>query len=284
MNTSNDLIFDIGTHNGEDARFYMHKGYRVIAIDANPEIIELNKAAFAQEAVAGKVTFLNYAIGATSGAEIEIYTNADSAQSSVFERAGGRNGAAQKVYKVETKSLDDLFGVYGIPYYCKIDIEGYDSIAISGISPDRKPRYISAESECTPLYDDPHDESKVLDVLNALHQKGYLKFKLVDQTTLRALGLNDFYARRTGLTHKMRRAVEKRLKNYSPEVSHHEWLAKKIAYPLVYDSSGPFGKDLEGEGAWVDYEGAKQLYLHNRRQLFKLSKQPSMWADWHATF
>jgi len=284
MNAINNLIFDIGTHNGEDAKFYIHKGFRVIAIDANPEIIEINKAAFAKEIAEDKIIFLNYAIGAISGAELEIYTNADSAQSSVFKHVGSRNGEAEKVYKVKTKSLDDLFDIYGIPYYCKIDIEGYDPFAISGINSDKKPLYISAESECTSLYDDPHNESKVLDSLKALHKLGYKKFKLIDQTTLIPLDFNNFYAIRAGLLHKFRRALEKRLKIYSRAVSHHEWLAKRFAYPFVYDSSGPFGMDMECEGAWMDYERAKKLYLYNRRQLFKLGKNSSMWADWHATY
>ena len=31
-----NLIFDIGFHKGEDTLFYLLKGYRVIAVDADP--------------------------------------------------------------------------------------------------------------------------------------------------------------------------------------------------------------------------------------------------------
>ena len=34
-----NLIFDIGFHKGEDTLFYLLKGYRVIAVDADPDLI-----------------------------------------------------------------------------------------------------------------------------------------------------------------------------------------------------------------------------------------------------
>ena len=34
--TSNNLIFDVGLHTGQDTAFYLKKGFRVIAIEANP--------------------------------------------------------------------------------------------------------------------------------------------------------------------------------------------------------------------------------------------------------
>ena len=35
----NDLIYDIGMHKGEDSEFYLRKGFRVVAFEANPELI-----------------------------------------------------------------------------------------------------------------------------------------------------------------------------------------------------------------------------------------------------
>ena len=42
-----DLIFDVGLHKGEDAAYYLRKGFRVVGIDANPDLIEWNKKRFA---------------------------------------------------------------------------------------------------------------------------------------------------------------------------------------------------------------------------------------------
>ena len=34
----NLLIFDIGCHLGEDSEFYLRKGFKVVAVEANPEL------------------------------------------------------------------------------------------------------------------------------------------------------------------------------------------------------------------------------------------------------
>jgi len=31
-----DLIYDVGLHNGADTAYYLHRGFRVVTIDANP--------------------------------------------------------------------------------------------------------------------------------------------------------------------------------------------------------------------------------------------------------
>lgn len=30
------LVIDVGMHNGDDTAYYLHRGYRVVAIEANP--------------------------------------------------------------------------------------------------------------------------------------------------------------------------------------------------------------------------------------------------------
>ena len=45
----NDLIIDVGMHRGEDANYYLKRGYNVIAIDANPNIIKYVNKKFEQE-------------------------------------------------------------------------------------------------------------------------------------------------------------------------------------------------------------------------------------------
>src|SRR5271157_4948051 len=34
-----DLIYDVGLHKGEDAEFYLRKGFRVVAFEADPDLI-----------------------------------------------------------------------------------------------------------------------------------------------------------------------------------------------------------------------------------------------------
>ena len=41
-----ELIYDIGFHKGEDTLFYLLKGYNVVAVDADIELIEEGKSSF----------------------------------------------------------------------------------------------------------------------------------------------------------------------------------------------------------------------------------------------
>ena len=43
------LVYDVGMNNGDDTAYYLHLGYRVVAIDADPTLIERAKLRFEQE-------------------------------------------------------------------------------------------------------------------------------------------------------------------------------------------------------------------------------------------
>ena len=36
-----NLIYDVGLHLGEDTEYYLKKGFRVIAFEANPELVDI---------------------------------------------------------------------------------------------------------------------------------------------------------------------------------------------------------------------------------------------------
>ena len=42
----NDLIFDLGFHNGDDTAYYLERGYRVLGVDANPSVIDAGSKQF----------------------------------------------------------------------------------------------------------------------------------------------------------------------------------------------------------------------------------------------
>ena len=280
---NNRLIFDIGSNYGDDALFYASLGYEVIAIDADPTIIKTVTEKYAGHEHGGRIKFLNCAITDQDGGTIDFYLNEDSAKNSVMSSVGNRNAGLTDVIQVATRTLHSLMNEYGVPFYCKIDIEGYDPVAVKSVAgAPELPQYMSAEAECK-ADEDKFSEEGIFDSLNALHQVGYTKFKLVDQTTLFVLGSEDFYASRETLLYKVRRKLEKITGLYSPLYTNKQRLIKKYKYPLVFDASGPFGGDLDG--TWITYEEAKKLYLFHRRSFFKsaFNRQYSLWADWHAT-
>ncbi|HEU5445029.1 MAG TPA: hypothetical protein VFU70_05640, partial [Pseudolabrys sp.] len=60
-----DLIFDIGMHSCEDTDFYLAKGFRVVAVDANPLMCKAALKRYADEAKEGRFTVVNHAISET---------------------------------------------------------------------------------------------------------------------------------------------------------------------------------------------------------------------------
>ena len=62
-----DLIYDVGMNNGDDTAYYLSLGFRVVAIDANPELVERAKARFANEIASQRLIILNVGIADQRG-------------------------------------------------------------------------------------------------------------------------------------------------------------------------------------------------------------------------
>jgi hypothetical protein len=62
MAMADDLIYDVGLHDGGDTGHYLRCGFRVLAIDANPVMMELAKKNYSEALLSGRLTLLNKAI------------------------------------------------------------------------------------------------------------------------------------------------------------------------------------------------------------------------------
>ena len=62
-----DLIYDVGMNNGDDTAYYLSLGFRTIAIEANPELVEHAKSRFARETASGRLIVLNIGIADHEG-------------------------------------------------------------------------------------------------------------------------------------------------------------------------------------------------------------------------
>jgi hypothetical protein len=56
------LIYDVGLHKGEDADFYLRKGYQVVAIEANGELVADAKRRFEDAITRGKLHVIHGAV------------------------------------------------------------------------------------------------------------------------------------------------------------------------------------------------------------------------------
>jgi len=140
------MIYDVGMHTGEDTAYYLHRGFKVIAIEANPELCQQAHVRFAREINKGRLVVLNVAIAREEGSAEFWICEGHTEWSSFYERAASRDGLPHHSIKVACKSFDSILSEFGIPYYIKIDIEGSDVVCLESLRKVRDlPKYISCE-------------------------------------------------------------------------------------------------------------------------------------------
>jgi FkbM family methyltransferase len=163
------LIYDVGMCDGADTAFYLAKGFRVLAIEANPELVERNQARFSREIKDGRLIILNKAIGPCPGKiDFDVHMSNEH-WSSIIPSRRERMVGQYRTIEVDCVTLDSVVKYYGVPYYLKIDIEQADLDAVrslDGLSD--RPKYLSAEAHSA-------------EIVECLHRQGYQFFKLIDQ-------------------------------------------------------------------------------------------------------
>lgn len=165
-----DLIFDLGMYEGQDSRFYLSKGFRVVALEANPELCRRNAEKFAADISRGRLTIVPKALWSEAGTHIPFYIF--SAWSSVYPNIAGRDNSPTTEVQVVTTTIAELFAEFGVPHYLKCDIEGADEIVCRQIAAERiKPNFVSFEDEYGEL-------PKIL------ADAGYDRFQFVNQGRL----------------------------------------------------------------------------------------------------
>lgn len=162
-----DLIFDIGFHKGEDAAFYLAKGFRVVGVEANPALIApaLERLGEQNE---GRLTIVNKALARENGREETFYVSTFSDWSSLRPKLASRAGQPTEI-RVQTVTLASLVAEHGTPYYLKCDIEGHDLVCAEQLCLlAERPPFVSFEAS--------H-----IDIFAALHAAGYRHCQLVNQ-------------------------------------------------------------------------------------------------------
>jgi FkbM family methyltransferase len=278
-----DLIYDIGLFDGEDTAYYLFRGYNVVAVDANPLMVERARLRFSKEILARRLTLVNAGVSESEGTA--TFWISDSPEWSSFDKAiASRNGTGHRPVPVPTVPFSQLLAEHGTPHYLKIDIEGNDRVCVDALRGRELPRYISMETECL-------GDSKVLSdeqaavTLELLREIGYLRFKLVNQNGWIPVGSNRaaYFVR-----HLFQSAARGRLRVRGlSKIAYRFTVPGRIAavsgFALSPGSSGPWGDQISGD--WMSFEKAKSVYLQARRLHFRRRVSPfSFWYDWHATY
>lgn len=182
-----DLINDIGMHKGEDAEFYLRKGFRVIGFEAEPDLIRFCENRLKEYIDQGQLTIIEGAIidpGEIDARQkrVQFYKNDDisvfGTVSSTWAERNARMGASSSLIEVDAINFANAIQEHGVPHYMKIDIEGSDMVCIEALRKFReRPDYISVESDKTSFMN-------IRREIDALNDLGYAHFQAVEQSQL----------------------------------------------------------------------------------------------------
>jgi len=186
-NKNHNLIYDVGMHKGEDTAYYLKKGFKVIAFEADPTLAEQCRQKFANEIEKGKLVIVEGAIIEFSTERENKNTvsffknNENSVWGTVDSNWADRNehlGTSNEVIEVQAIDFSKYLQQYGIPYYLKIDIEGMDLVCLEALKNfNEKPDYISIESEKVSF-------NKLIKEFELFKQLGYTKFQAINQQNI----------------------------------------------------------------------------------------------------
>jgi FkbM family methyltransferase len=245
-------VFDIGMYDGADTGYYLQSGYQVIAVEANPELVNNAKREFKTQIVSGQLTCVNAAIS-PYGKEVELtLCGQDLGSSSIFsDRIANR--LPKKGYAVSGVTLQQLFERYGLPHYLKVDIEGADRLCILALTPNTRPAFLSFE-----VGDD------VDELLSHLEAIGYKRFKIIHQKSFREL------ANQRCLYDRVARRVMRYLGYDEPRM-----IRRAGHFFVTGHSSGPV--PWQSDGRWWSGDA-----IHSRLMSARKSNSLSDWYDIHA--
>jgi FkbM family methyltransferase len=168
------VIFDLGMHCGDDTAYYLHLGYSVVAVEANPALCDQAQRRFGDAIGEGRLTIINAAVTDAPG-DVAFYLSSGNDQWSSTDRNwAGRNASTTTAIRVPGISLSRLLREFGTPHYIKIDIEGADLLALEQLERSgARPDFISVE-----------DCRFGFEYVERLRASGYTRFQLSDQSTI----------------------------------------------------------------------------------------------------
>ena len=135
-----DLVFDVGAHLGDRSMAFAALGARVVAFEPQPAIarglrrivrdhprIEIRPEAVGREAGSARL--------AVSRRFPTVSTLSARWQERVSEANPGFRGVRwDRSVEVDVVTLDPMIEEYGVPRFCKIDVEGHEPEVLAGLS------------------------------------------------------------------------------------------------------------------------------------------------------
>jgi len=163
-----DLVFDVGANLGQKSEIFIALGARVKAFEPNPYCIpHIRKICGA----APDFELVETALGAEQGRAALHFVATASTASLLKDWSGLQSEKeAPKKVNVEMTTLDQQIRRFGVPDFCKIDVEGFEAEVLRGLS--RAPKMLTFEFLR-------QDKDRLLECLELLQNVGMTKVNLI---------------------------------------------------------------------------------------------------------
>jgi len=135
-----DLVFDVGANMGGFVDAFLQLGTRVFAIEPNPFCVKELQSLYGNNR---QFTLINCALGAIESEEKmylggqgmhNVSTLSEEWKSGAEADPGLNIAKWDKHVMVTVKTLDQLIKEYGVPKFCKVDVEGFELEVLRGLS------------------------------------------------------------------------------------------------------------------------------------------------------
>lgn len=133
-----DIVFDVGANLGSRLRVFRHLGCKVVAVEPQRSCVAALQSEFGNDP---EVVLVAAAAGSASGKAV-LKTSPDHVLSSLSDdfikltKESGRFAASDWTGReeVDVVTLDSLVEEHGLPRFLKLDVEGFESQVLAGLS------------------------------------------------------------------------------------------------------------------------------------------------------
>jgi FkbM family methyltransferase len=174
LNINGELCFDVGANIGVKTEKFLSYGASVVCIE--PQLF-CNSVLETKFSTNEKVKIVKTALGSSIGSSSMFISDEHtlSTMSSDFmhetTKQRFKNTVWGKEETVDVSTLDNMINLYGLPKYCKIDVEGYEVEILKGLS--NKIKYVSVEFV-------PELKQKTLECMDLINKIGDYEYNYID--------------------------------------------------------------------------------------------------------